>query len=200
MNKSLLVGFVCLSLGAFAQSGADASQTLNGKSTSAQQDAASGQVSGKRVHQPASGQNQGSGQNNGKANGNKTGADSWNASSGKAKSSNSSGSGAGKTSTDDWNTQSKQANNGSNGGTHVATGDVNGDGHAKLTATKSSGHATESNAVLTNGSNAQGSRDAASGLASGKRQHQPLTVKKEVDSSSPKTENIQKETDASSPK
>ena len=93
----------------------------------------------------------------------------------------------------------------------VATGDVNGDGHADLTATSgsNSGHATQQSTATTS---AQTPRDATSGQASGKRQHDPLTVSKQVDAASPKlvtkqndaastkSVSITKETDVSSPK
>lgn len=54
----------------------------------------------------------------------------------------------------------------------VATGDVNGDGRADV-------------AINTSHSNIKNSKDVATGQASGKRQHDPLTIKKEVDASSP---------------
>jgi hypothetical protein len=133
MNKILLVGFVCISLGAFAQSSADRGQTPSSKTTTAAapQDAATGQTSGKRMHKPIEMQKEAS--------------------------------------------AGAQANGSNNGqpSTHVATGDVNGDGRADLTATKSSGSATSP-------------RDAASGQPTGKRQHQPVTVRKEVDTATPK--------------
>jgi type VI protein secretion system component Hcp len=70
--------------------------------------------------------------------------------------------------------------------TRVATGDVNGDGAPDLAASKNSAHATESATSTASGSsNVQGSRDAASGQMAGKRQHQPMTVKKEVDKATP---------------
>lgn len=68
----------------------------------------------------------------------------------------------------------------------VATGDVNGDGAADVAASKNSAHATESaTSTASASSNVQGSRDAASGQATGKRQHQPMTVRKEVDKATP---------------
>ena len=71
--------------------------------------------------------------------------------------------------------------------TRVATGDVDGDGRADVTAVKNSGHATEKNAVLHSSSSVQSPRDAASGQASGKRQHKPVTVTKELDKASTKS-------------
>jgi type VI protein secretion system component Hcp len=68
----------------------------------------------------------------------------------------------------------------------VATGDVNGDGVPDVAASRNSAHATESATSTASGSsNVQGSRDAASGQMAGKRQHQPMTVKKEVDKTTP---------------
>ncbi len=68
----------------------------------------------------------------------------------------------------------------SNGQTHVAAGDVNGDGHADLAATGSSNGQGQKSASI------QSPRDTASGQASGKRQHKPVTIRKEVDAASPK--------------
>lgn len=63
----------------------------------------------------------------------------------------------------------------------VATGDVNGDGRADVAATagsaKGNGQGTSNN-----GSSAS---DVASGHATGKRQHEPVTVQKQQDSASP---------------
>ena len=70
--------------------------------------------------------------------------------------------------------------------TRVATGDVNGDGAPDMAASKNSAHATESVTSTASGaSNVQGSRDTPSGQMAGKRQHQPMTVKKEVDKATP---------------
>jgi hypothetical protein len=157
MNKILLVGFVCVSLGAFAQSSADQSQTPQGqtpnaKTAAAPQDTATGQTAGKRMHKPVEMQKEaGAG----------------------AQATETKG---GKTANDDWTTSAATKTNGSNNGqpsTHVATGDVNGDGRADLTATKNSGGAPSP-------------KDAASAQTTGKRQHEPVRVKKEVDAASPK--------------
>ncbi len=70
----------------------------------------------------------------------------------------------------------------SNGQTHVIAGDVNGDGHADLAATGSSNdHGQKTNTVQV-----QSPRDIASGQASGKRQHKPVQVRKEIDAAGPK--------------
>jgi len=174
MKKILLVGFVCVSLGAFAQSSANQGQTPNAKTPNAKtttaaapQDAATGQTSGKRMHKPVEMQQEaGAG----------------------AQATETKG---GKTSSDDWTTSAAAKTNGSNNGqpsTHVATGDVNGDGTPDLTATKSSGSATTTTktAAAASSSSTPSPKDAASAQPTGKRQHEPVTVKKEVDAASPK--------------
>lgn len=56
------------------------------------------------------------------------------------------------------------------GGVRIATGDVDGDGRADAAAT----------------TDVQAPRDSSSGMATGKRQHKPLTISKEMDKASPK--------------
>src|SRR6266571_4704126 len=75
---------------------------------------------------------------------------------------------------DDWHQQ------------RVAVGDVNGDGKADVTASSSAQGSGQNAAVNTSHSNIKNQRDMATGQASGKRQHQPMTVSKEVDKASPK--------------
>jgi Type VI secretion system effector, Hcp len=71
--------------------------------------------------------------------------------------------------------------------TRVATGDVNGDGTSDVAATGGSGSGNGQNAAInTSHSNIKSPRDAASGHASGKRQHEPVQIKKTVDAASPK--------------
>lgn len=166
MKKILFVGFVCLSLSAFAQSSSGQGQVSKGD-TPAAKDSASGQLSGKRMHKPITMQDQATGQASGKIDRNKTASDDWEAPGVAAKG-------------------SSKSSNGSKGESRVATGDVNGDGHADLTTTKGSGNATAKSAVMSSSSSSQNSRDAATGQASGKRQHQPVVIHKEVDASSPK--------------
>jgi len=93
-----------------------------------------------------------------------------------------------KTSMDDWTQKvAKPASSGS--GTkpsNVAAGDVNGDGVPDAVATKNSGHASEAAASATAGSSEnQASHDAATGQTSGKRQHEPVAITKEVDKATP---------------
>jgi osmotically-inducible protein OsmY len=66
-----------------------------------------------------------------------------------------------------------------NGKPRVATGDVNGDGRADVTAT--TGQSKGGNNGVSNSK-----RDVASGQSSGKRQHNPVTIHKEVNASTPK--------------
>ena len=75
---------------------------------------------------------------------------------------------------DDWHQQ------------RVAVGDVNGDGKADVTASSSAQASGQNAAVNTSHSNIKNSREIMTGQASGKRQHQPMTVSKEVDKASPK--------------
>lgn len=88
-----------------------------------------------------------------------------------------------KTAQDDWHQQSAAKPVSSTSETktesRVAVGDVNGDGVADVAASKNSAHASES--LSTNGTSpakVQAPRDAASGQATGKRQHQPMTIVK----------------------
>jgi len=88
----------------------------------------------------------------------------------------------GKTSNDDWtngsakNTDPKTGK----GQSAVSAGDVNGDGVPDATA-KNSGHATEKLTSATESSNGTQPRDAASGQATGKRQHDPVKITTEPD-------------------
>ncbi len=92
----------------------------------------------------------------------------------------------GKAAQDDWHqTAAKPASGSTTKPTHVAVGDVNGDGRADLAVSKNSAHATESQSVSAGSSSKeQTPRDAASGQTSGKRQHQPLTITKTTDKAS----------------
>jgi hypothetical protein len=76
-----------------------------------------------------------------------------------------------KTAQDDWHQQNAAQ-------AHVAKGDVNGDGTADVAASKNSAHATEAAASTTSSPKVQAPRDAATGRATGKRQHQPFTITK----------------------
>jgi hypothetical protein len=71
--------------------------------------------------------------------------------------------------------------------TKVATGDVNGDGTTDAAASAASNSGNGQNAAInTSHSNIKSPRDAASGQASGKRQHGVVQIKKTVDAASPK--------------
>jgi len=75
----------------------------------------------------------------------------------------------GKTANDDWTTSAKTNDPKGKGQSPVVAGDVNGDGVADATA-KNSGHATEAK--------------TATGQATGKRQHEPVTATKQPDTKS----------------
>lgn len=81
------------------------------------------------------------------------------------------------------NTKPVSVNSDTKAKTRVATGDVNGDGAADATAGKNSAHATESFSSTNSAASSkdQHPRDVATGQASGKRQHQPMTVHKADD-------------------
>ena len=112
-----------------------------------------------------------------------------------------------KSANDDWTaTTAKSSNPVSAGGqTRVAKGDVNGDGKADAAATVSSSSSSSSGAngqsrvaaadvngdgkadaaINTSHSNIKNANDAASGQTSGKRAHQPATVTKVSDTTTP---------------
>ena len=87
-----------------------------------------------------------------------------------------------KSAQDDWQqSAAKPASSGSNTPSHVAVGDVNGDGVPDAVASKNSGHASEAVVSTTAASSKD---DAAKGQTTGKRQHQPMTITKETDQAS----------------
>ena len=158
-NKILIAASVCLSVFAAAQSQTDQPKTSTAQGNSLEQK--------KIVHRDLAARDMASGHASGK-----------------------------KSADDDWNQQNAvsttkaptvkpvSSNSGATAQTRVASGDVNGDGVADKTA-KSSAHATESLSV-TSPSTIQSPRDVATGQASGKRQHKPLTITKESDKTSNK--------------
>jgi hypothetical protein len=94
-----------------------------------------------------------------------------------------------KTAQDDWQqTGAKPVSSSSDAKpSHVAVGDVNGDGRADVAvSSKNSAHATEAAVSTSSSANVQAPRDVATGQASGKRQHQPLTITKSVDKATPR--------------
>jgi hypothetical protein len=94
-----------------------------------------------------------------------------------------------KTAQDDWTQRVAKPGSSSSDTkpSHVAVGDVNGDGRADVAVSKNSAHATEAVAsTATASSKDQGSRDVAKGQLTGKRQHQPMTITKEVDKATPR--------------
>jgi hypothetical protein len=83
-----------------------------------------------------------------------------------------------KSAQDDWQqTAAKPASGSNTKPTHVAIGDVNGDGRMDVAVSNNSASPAGS-------SQAQAPRDAATGKASGKRQHQPVTIMKTTDKTS----------------
>jgi hypothetical protein len=162
-NKILIAASVGLSLFAAAQSQTDKQKPKPSTTqTQSPRDLASGQASGRSVDQKAkdggivhrdlAARDIATGQASGK-----------------------------KTAQDDWHQQSGAKPVSSVSETkatsRVAVGDVNGDGTADVAASKNSAHATES--LSTNGTSpakVQAPRDAATGQASGKRQHQPPLI------------------------
>jgi FG-GAP repeat len=89
--------------------------------------------------------------------------------------------------TDNRKTASATEQNG-NGQARVATGDLNGDGHADVTAAASPSKPTGSQAVLSDPAareQVKAPRDLATGQASGKRQYQPVVIMKVQDQATP---------------
>jgi hypothetical protein len=159
-NKILIAASVSLSLFAAAQSQTDKQKPKPSTTqTQSPRDLASGQASGRSVdqqtknspviHRDVAPRDIATGHSSGK-----------------------------KTAQDDWHQQSAaKPVSETKAPSRVAVGDVNGDGAADVAASKNSAHASES--LSTNGTSpakVQAPRDAATGQASGKRQHQPLTV------------------------
>jgi hypothetical protein len=187
-KKILIVGFACLSLLAVAgaQSDKTSGQTASAKDAKPR-DAASGQASGKMVQQPAGShaalnsseqvsapRDVATGQASGKRQyapvvirkvSDDSSISAREAQSGMA-------TGKATMSGQPAITENKKPVSGQQNGnsqTRVAAGDVNGDGKADLTVQ----HDVKS------------PRDSSTGMATGKRQHQPMTVTKEVGPSSP---------------
>lgn len=162
MNKIWIAGaLACVSAVAMAQSDQTKEKAPTPSQTASPRDVATGQATGKRMHKPLT-------------------VTSDDSSSRLLPTVNK------VSASDDWQAKSAKSSDPKPGSAQVrvAAGDVNGDGVADATA-KNSGHATETMKSPTASSNVAQPRDAATGQASGKRQHQPLTIKKEVDAASP---------------
>ena len=173
-NKFLIAASVCLSFFAAAQSQTD-QQKPKPSTTQVQnpRDVASGQASGRLeqkniVHRDLAARDAASGQASGK----KMAQDDWS-----QKSAASAGGQAG--------VKPVSSSSDTKATTRVAAGDVNGDGVADAAASKNSAHATES-LKASSPAKVQAPRDIATGQASGRRQHQPITVTRPVDRTSPK--------------
>ena len=102
----------------------------------------------------------------------------------------------GKMAQDDWHQTAKTAPSNSGTKPAVAAGDVNGDGRADVMARdkaprdaasgQASGKRMHKPITITKEvDKADTKLDAASGQMAGKRQHEPMTVKKEVDKATP---------------
>ena len=204
MSKLLMVGVLAgLSAVAVAQSNSSQDQSSSASSKAAvssdqvtsPRDAATGQASGKRTHNPVvirkevSGRDAMTGQasgviaprdsSTGMATGKTTAQDDWHAPAGK----NGSVKPVSVADVDQDGAADRKSNSTANpnGQKRVATGDVNGDGVADAAA-QNSGNGGGQNAAINNShSNIKSPRDLATGQATGKRQHQPVTVNKESD-------------------
>ena len=161
-NKILIAASIGLSLFAAAQSQTDKQKPKPSTTqTQSPRDLASGQSSGRSVdqqtknspviHRDVAARDVAAGQASGK-----------------------------KTAQDDWHQQSAAKPvspvSETKATSRVAVGDVNGDGTADVAASKNSAHATEAAASTTSSPKVQAPRDAATGHASGKRQHQPPII------------------------
>ena len=158
-NKILIAASIGLSLFAAAQSQTDKQKPKPSTTqTQSPRDLASGQSSGRSVdqqtknspviHRDVAARDVATGQASGK-----------------------------KTAQDDWHQQSAAKPVSETKATsRVAVGDVNGDGTADVAASRNSAHATEAAGSTTSSPKVQAPRDAATGHASGKRQHQPPII------------------------
>jgi len=204
-SRILVVAFACLSVVAVAQSTEEQDQASKSSQVQAPRDAASGQASGKRMHKPQNTMQREAG--TGKASGKTMAQDD---SQGKAAASSnepqsndaSSGDGNGqqpagvrespsKASTGLRESPSKASpklrESPSKPSQQVSAGDVDGDGVADEAAAKDAGQASEQPATInTSHSNIKAPRDAASGQATGKRQHKPVKIVKEYETGSKK--------------
>ena len=164
MNKIWITGVLaCLSAVAVAQSAQSNDKATTPGQSGTAPNAASGQTAGKRMHKPVTiSKDDSSNKASATVQGGKMASDDWHAVAAK--------------STDPAPSNPKTGT----AQPRVAVGDVNGDGVADATA-KNSGHATEKLTSATASSNVTQPRDAASGQASGKRQHEPATATKESD-------------------
>lgn len=167
MKKILIVGFACLSLIAAAQTNGTGAATSKNTKTTAGRDAASGQASGRQAPSGKSADRESSAPSVSEVTVTKP------AATGRESSQPSVSEATVKAPT--------------SGQTHVATGDVNGDGMPDVAKSNGSSSGSGQNAAInTSHSNIKNGREAASGQASGKRQHEPLQIKKEIDKASPK--------------
>lgn len=161
MKKKILISVLaCMSVVAIAQSDNAKQKPASSTAVAAPRDSASGLPSGKRQYAPVV-IRKASGDNVAAPHDAQSGQASGQVAATKLTS-------AQPAITDNKKTTSAKGQDGS-GETRVAVGDVNGDG--KADATTQSGVTSP--------------RDSSTGMATGKRQHQPITITKEVGATSP---------------
>jgi len=205
-SRILVVAFACLSVVAVAQSTEEQDQASKSSQVQAPRDAASGQASGKRMHKPQNTMQREAG--TGKASGKTMAQDD---SQGKAAASSSDPQSKDASTTGDVSgdqpagvrespskastglrespskASPKLRESPSKPSQQVSAGDVDGDGVADEAAAKDAGQASEQPATInTSHSNIKAPRDAASGQATGKRQHKPVKIVKEYETGSKK--------------
>lgn len=167
MKKVLVVGFACLSLIAAAQTNGTSTAASKNTKATAPRDAASGQASGRQAPSGKSADRESSAPSVSEVVVTKPGATGR------------------ESSQPSVSEATVKAPTG--GQTHVATGDLNGDGMPDVAKSNGSSSGNGQNSAINNShSNIKNGREVASGHASGKRQHEPLLIKKEVDKASPK--------------
>jgi hypothetical protein len=190
---------------AVAQSTEEQDQASKSSQVQAPRDAASGQASGKRMHKPqntmqreagtgkASGKTMAQDDSQGKAAASSSEPQSNDASSGDGNGQQPAGvrESPSKASTGLRESPSKASpklrESPSKPSQQVSAGDVDGDGVADEAAAKDAGQASEQPATInTSHSNIKAPRDAASGQATGKRQHKPVKIVKEYETGSKK--------------
>jgi hypothetical protein len=151
-TKILVVALACLSVGAVAQQSTSEQKPASKTSTATPREAASGKATGKKMAQ-----------------------DDWHGSQAAVVRESPS-----KTSLGVRESPSKPSSMVRESPTKhsVSAGDVNGDGMPDKTATGQPNGSGQNAAINNSHSNIKTARDSASGQASGKRQHQPVSVTK----------------------
>ena len=167
-NKLLLVGFLGLSLTALGQSSADQKHTTSSHEVKSPRDLATGQASGKRASQAG-------GVAAGDVNGDGTTAvreSPSKASLGKTQVR------AGDVNGDGTTAVRESPSKASLGKTQVRAGDVDSDGKVDQAAGHGPRQTTSQDGTFKTAPDTKAPRDLATGQASGKRQHEPVTITK----------------------